>query len=472
MADLRRRHFLHGSFAAVLAQASPAPDLDRFGGWKRKRFEAAGFFRIEHDDRRYWLATPDGHGFLIHGMDHVGLERISQPYNRQHWDRKLGLPKDAGRRTRLKTFYEQKVAADREYLGFNCLYSHQAPFGADICPYIPRVRTLDIEYWRMRRGFREENFLDVFADNFVARCENKARQMVKEGRAGDPWVLAHALTDSPVLVPAEARPFRAGFYHKPLPGTTTWPVRLRNLGANAAGKRAYVKLMRERYGNSTERFNGSYNTAFESWNALAAAENWRPRTDPSGNIHEERDNHAFLLRILDKAWATQVRVIRSHDPNHLTFGDTLNLNSPLPDDIIRLYAKHFPVIVYQYYGATWEDHRLVLDRLRRLTGGMPVFCADSSWSVKDPPRMPDTLGPQCANFEIAARRMSEVYRAAFARPDFLGWGWCGWMDQWESAEPFMQHGGLQDAFGKWHQPLADAFSDFGNEMYAIAQPDL
>jgi len=42
-----------------------------------------------------------------------------------------------------------------------------------------------------------------------------------------------------------------------------------------------------------------------------------------------------------------------------------------------------------------------------------------------------------------------------ARPDFIGWGWCGWMDQWESAEPVKQHDGLQDAFGNWHQPLAD-----------------
>ena len=84
--------------------------------------------------------------------------------------------------------------------------------------------------------------------------------------------------------------------------------------------------------------------------------------------------------------------------------------------------------------------------------------------------MPDTLGPQCANYSIAAERMWEVYSNAFARPDFLGWGWCGWMDRWESSEPFMQHAGLQDAFGHWHQPLADRVSEFGKRMYSIATP--
>ena len=97
-----------------------------------------------------------------------------------------------------------------------------------------------------------------------------------------------------------------------------------------------------------------------------------------------------------------------------------------------------------------------------------MFSADSCWSVPDPPRMPDPLGPQCADHAVAARRMEQVFRSAFARPDFLGWGWCGWMDQRESVEPYMQHAGLQDAHGKWRQPLADAYAAFGKELYEVA----
>ena len=443
-------------------------DRDQYGGWTARKFEASGYFRLEKGEDRWWLVTPEGNAFLIHGMDHVGLEVITRDYNRSHWVNEWGLGDHATREQIVAPFYEQKVARDREYLGFNCMYSHQAPVGMNVCPYIPRVQTIMNEYWRTwRNDFSEANFMDVFADEFEVNCNESAQAMVRQNRVEDAWIVALGLTDSPVLTTQMAMPHGSGFFHKPLPGTTTWPVRLRNLGQEAPGKQAYVQLMKDRY-DAIQNLNACYNTAFEAWDALAAAENWRTRTDPTGNIHEERDNDAFLVQILDKAWGTQARIIRKHNPNHILFGDTLNLNEPVSDETIRVYARHFPVIAYQYYGATLEDHLAVMDRFRRVAPDTPIFSADSCWGVCEPPHMPDTLGPQCANQEIRAERFQEVYHAAFARPDFIGWGWCGWMDKWERAEPHMQHGGLQDAFGVWHQPIADAMSQFGKEMYSIA----
>jgi hypothetical protein len=331
---------------------------------------------------------------------------------------------------------------------------------------------MKIQYWARQKAkwadFKEENFLDVFADDFRIRCADSAMRMVQQGWVDDPWIVGYGLTDSPVLTVEMAMPHAAGFFHKPLPGITTWEVRLRNLGAEAPGKQAYVALMEERYEGDVSRFNDCYNTAFESWGDLAAAKDWRKRTDHSGNMHEERDNHAFLLQILDRCWGEQVAAIRRHDKHHIIFGDTLNMNEPLSDDIIRVYARHFPVITYQYYGATWEDHEAVMNRFRRVAPDKPMFSADSSWSVAYPPNVPSPLGPQCANEKVRARQFEEVYHAAFARHDFIGWGWCGWMDKWAVAEPDMQHGGLQDAFGNWHQPIADTMSQFSQNIYEIA----
>jgi hypothetical protein len=93
-------------------------------------------------------------------------------------------------------------------------------------------------------------------------------------------------------------------------------------------------------------------------------------------------------------------------------------------------------------------HEAVLDRFRCVAPEKPMFSADSSWGVAYPPQMPEPLGPQCVNEEVRARRFKEVYHAAFSPRDFIGWGWRGWMDKWAIAEPDMQHGGLQDAFGK------------------------
>ena len=472
---IRPLFFFALCFGAKFELSAADSDFDPYGGWTGKQFEATGYFHLEQGEDRWWLVTPEGNAFLINGQDHVSPGAINRSYNRDHWNKKLGLTSESSAEERITTFYQKKVVKDAEYLGFNTLYSHSVPLGMNVIPYIPRAQTIFHEYWRThslvqhRPKWSEDNFVDVYSDSFVESVKATGQKMVDQKRDKDPWILAWGLTDVPILVPYEARPFPPGFYHKPLPGTTTWPVRLRNLGADAPGKQAYVALMRQRYKNRIEDFNTTYNTAFDSWDALAEAEDWRNVIDINGNIREERDNHAFLMDILDKAWGTQARVLKEYLPNHMIWGDTLNLNSPLPDELIQVYAKHFPVIVYQFYGATWEDHRLVMDRLRKLTG-KPVFSADSSWAVPQPPHMPDPLGPQCANYSVAADRFEEVFYAAFKRSDFIGWGWCGMMDNWASSEPVKQHGGMQDVFGKWHQPLADRRAKFGKELYEVAVP--
>lgn len=47
--------------------------FSRWGGWKAKQFGASGFFRIEHDGRRWWLVDPDGHAFWSTGPDCVQM---------------------------------------------------------------------------------------------------------------------------------------------------------------------------------------------------------------------------------------------------------------------------------------------------------------------------------------------------------------------------------------------------------------
>lgn len=57
--------------AAVKDAAGPA-GRSAYGGDSSRRFEATGFFRVERDDRRWWLVDPDGCAFFSVGMDCVG----------------------------------------------------------------------------------------------------------------------------------------------------------------------------------------------------------------------------------------------------------------------------------------------------------------------------------------------------------------------------------------------------------------
>jgi hypothetical protein len=41
----------------------------RYGGWKAKRFDSSGYFRVEHDGARWWFVDPEGYAFLSAGVD-------------------------------------------------------------------------------------------------------------------------------------------------------------------------------------------------------------------------------------------------------------------------------------------------------------------------------------------------------------------------------------------------------------------
>ncbi|MFW5760823.1 MAG: hypothetical protein ACOCXH_07590 [Cyclobacteriaceae bacterium] len=81
--------------------------------------------------------------------------------------------------------------------------------------------------------------------------------------------------------------------------------------------------------------------------------------------------------------------------------------------------------------------------------------------------LPDPFGPQSANQQARIEDVKTLYLNAFKRDDFLGWHWCGWMDDWEaSGNAGKQHGGIQDPFGNFH-PVAEFLSEFSKKMYYI-----
>lgn len=168
---------------AHLAIAAPE-NRDAFGGWTERTFEATGYFRSEWADERWWLVTPEGNAFVIHGMDHCGQHVTNHDNNREHWNQEWGLGDNPKPADRLRAFYRNKFASDREYLGFNAVYSHSAPVGMNVVPYIPRANTLKIEYWRTHNlrkqnpPWSEENFLDVFAPSFEAAIRATGERMI------------------------------------------------------------------------------------------------------------------------------------------------------------------------------------------------------------------------------------------------------------------------------------------------------
>ncbi len=61
--------------------AQTRKDRDAYGGWTGLKTAAGGFFRVERTGDRWWFVTPDGHGFISVGMNHLDLAALKYPDN-------------------------------------------------------------------------------------------------------------------------------------------------------------------------------------------------------------------------------------------------------------------------------------------------------------------------------------------------------------------------------------------------------
>ncbi len=469
---MNRRELIQGMIASAwglgglreISAKDVAGEKDSFGGWRGKNFRATGFFRVEKDDR-WWLVTPEGNAFLSFGINHFHTGLWKQGFSRQAWQKHLGLenlnsPQFA---PALRAWF---LKTCREY-GFNTAGVHTSlsvlntPRPA--LPYVRPIQFVDIPHWKPE--IPDEAFRDVFSDEFARHCDQMARRLAAPAR-DDPFLLGYAMTDCPLFTEEDCRErpdVIGGARRKSRIG---WPRRLRNMGADAAGKAAYVRTMRDLYGDEIDDFNATYDTAFDSFDALSAAKNWRPATDLS-NPNETRDNVVFLQRVVAKYYETALEAIRRYDPNHLFFGDKLNGNTDTIDTILPITSRYTDAIFYQAYGR-YEVQKPGLDRWSRIAD-KPIINGDSSYTMITE-HMPRPYGPVADNLQQRALWADEFFRSAFARPEFVGWHYCGLIDatQQIAYKQDRQHSGLMDTYGEPHPKLKTVVRACADEMYAIA----
>jgi len=434
---------------------------DRFHGALHRTFEATGYFRLEKRDR-WWFVTPDGHPFLSLGLNHIEPDPLLWPYNRRYWTERFATEATETNARFLEAF-ERKVRLDMAMLGMNTLGCHSPThyYRTWRIPYIQTVRFVDICHWQTPT---ESDFRDVFAPTFEAHCEQLAREQVAP-RAQDPYLIGYSTTDCPVFTDLDAAPRGSMVYGAPRQALPTWPNVLRNLDGDAPGKQAYVTLMRELYHEDLNAFNSTYDTRFQSWGELLHRQHWRGGIDPQ-NERELADNAAFLERVVERYYQVMLNAIRRYAPHQLFFGDKLNGNTGVPDNLIAIIAKYVDVLFFQFY-APYEDQEPILDRWSELSG-RPLFNGDSCFSVPHA-REREPLGVHCNTQEERARQFTEYAERAFSRPDFVGWNWCGWMDKWDGYGRDSRHSGLQDPFGRLYQPMQHAMADFAARMYLVAE---
>jgi hypothetical protein len=455
--------------ALRLTGAIAGAGYDEYGGWTGKKFEATGFFRVVKDDR-WWIVTPDGNAFLSFGINHLHPVWFSQEYQREHLQEVLGISDlrnneefgPALRKWFLQTCRDYGINTVGVHNDLDLVNSPQAEL-----PYMQPIRFVDIPHWKAE--VPDENFRDIFSQEFAMDCDRKAKQ-IAAARRDDPYLLAYAMTDCPLFTEEDCRERTDTIGGARRGARIGWPRRLRNLGGDAAGKTVYVETMHGLYKGDIALFNETYHTGFGSFDELEAAIGWRTDTDLS-NGNETRDNIEFLKVCVDKYYQVARNAISRYDSNHLFAGDKINANTDTLDTVLPVTRKYTDLVFYQMYGR-YEIQEPGLDRWSKIAG-KPFLNGDSAYTMITED-MPRPFGPVADDLEQRAGWTREFMEKAFARPDFVGWHYCGLIDATSKnpGKAGRQHSGLIDQYGKPYDILQKCIKQFTGEMYEIAQKNI
>jgi hypothetical protein len=237
------------------ADAHNYPDgWSRWGGWKRKKLEATGFFRVAQAEKRWWLVDPLGYVFWSSGLDCVSVDTaacFSGLENALTWmpsrqgsfheiysERQRTMPHINYLAANLirafgkdwHTKWVQITLGELRRLGFNTI-ANWSEWQIARQAGVPYTRPLHPNYEQMPLVYRD--FPDVFHPDFKKVCTEFASQL--DETREDPAFIGYFLMNEPTWGFAEETPAAGMLFNTPSCYTRT----------------ALGQFLHERYGSDT-----------------------------------------------------------------------------------------------------------------------------------------------------------------------------------------------------------------------------
>lgn len=397
-----------GFIALALAgvAVSLRAQFDRFGGFDSLTVAATGHFRVAEGGDRWWLVTPEGHGMIALGVNHLTEVKTAAAYPRTIFAQRFG--KDWPR-----VFSE--VEKQCRGWGFNSAGFHTPEELRGAMPYVISTSFASASFWHDPLAY-----VDVFTPEFAALAETKAIAAAAEMKA-NPMAIAWTWTDSTSWDIKFTRQTRG----------TDYVSFMRELPPDAPGRQHYTAFLRKRHNGDLAQLNAAYGTAFPSFEAVGGT------TLDRGREAVFADDRDFLRLIARYYYQTVSAAFRREHPVGLLMGDRFHLRDH-PDEVLEEAAKFIDVLGIQpgdhFYppltkltrpDETWFD-KAEFDRLHKLTG-KPIVIADHQCGFFDQ-QTPKTGGWfQYATVEEAASSYDRFLHDAFARPYIIGYFRCQYL---------------------------------------------
>lgn len=428
--------------------AKPAAATDRYGGRLDVQLAKTGWFHTQQARGRWWLVTPDGHGFFSLGVNAIDVAEGRTYVTGRTWmfaglpsatdawaafygrgdDRAADQQAGAGRCCDHGTWFnfyaanlyrrdgadwpaawQQRTLARLKGWGFNTIGNwSEATLGA--AHQLPYTRGLDIhgDFGNVATGFDWWGRTpDPFDPRFAAAA-NAAAAHASRGVQDDPWLLGY-FADNEL---AWAAPGPQGRWALPRGTLAGQPA--------SAAKRAFIADLKQRYATPA-KLAAAWGIPLASWAALDA-EGFR--APPTSEAHPAitRDYSAWLARYAEQYFRTVAEAIHRHDPRHLFLGSRFAAATP---EAITACAKWCDVMSFNSY-ADVPAHGFDAPLAARLN--RPVLIGEFGFGSSD--RGP--FGPGVVPLWNEAQRGQAYARyvaAARANPVIVGAHWFAWLDQ-------------------------------------------
>jgi hypothetical protein len=282
------------------------PDkLSRYGGWTERKSKAAGFFRVEKHDERWWCIDPDGYFYInvaLNSINQGGSER-----NKKALEDKFG---SAG----------NWISETTELLienGFNCAGSwsdHKLIIENNKTAEKPFAYTVNLNfmssYGRERGGTFQQpghtgypgDAIFVFDPGWEEFCDRHAKQ-------------AAAYRDDPNLF---------GYF-----SDNEMPFRFRSLD--------------------------NYLSLPDSDPGRLAAENWLKEQGFSKDQVNDSLREAFMPLVAEKYFSAVRNALRKYDPNHMYLGARFYSNEKNYPLFMKAAGEYCDIISNNYYGKWTPD---------------------------------------------------------------------------------------------------------------------
>ena len=368
-------------------------------------FRATGFFRTERRDGRWWLVTPEGHGFFSIGIDAIAPAGATYVEGREfmfrdlpardgelaaHWsktDDRRGLGAQRGRafdHGYAFDFYtanlERKFGADwrrqwREETaarltawGFNTIGNWSDP-GLSAMHRLPYTVPLSPngEYAKVSSG---EDWWGPMPDPFDPRFAEAADKMARNAAArfgGDPWLIGYFVDNE--LAWGRSTPAYPQQYY-------ALAINALAAGPQSPANAAFIAYLTETY-RDPARLEQAWGISLSSWNDLGAAGFVLPATALT-NPAVIGDLAAFTRRFADAYYRTVAEALRRYDPDHLYLGSRFAWQTT---EAVEACARWCDVVSFNRYRRSIADDPAEWARLHAL--GKPALIGEFHFGSAD-----------------------------------------------------------------------------------------